>query len=448
MIPKISASTVYSTLGNSNSLVPMAIKDIANSLGLTAGSYVTGDSLEGKDRFLDEFGTQAIWLFGIPVYKKLMDFSLYKMLKIDPKFDVRNLSNKREKILQKSLEYADSSIKGSIEKAIKNPKFSKNLALTKFIASTALAIVSYAGLTKYRHIQTKKAAEKEILAEAKQNKKKNYSFTNPKSKVFEKFNLNKQKKQSDKPTFTGGIQDFMFNPVKNLMILDGAITTERLAESRNKQELIGYTIKEGTVWAFMYFASQPIQKYLEKSVENNKKNPASIDLDARIIESEELKNAFINGELKNSTAKVLKLESGEELLEYIHNNPDDFVVKMAKKSDIIPVLKNANQKDNVDYRKFIDLDEFKGVAKKLEKLSNKFEDYKSLKLENANLDDFLKTVKKLKRSSILKNMGACIGALGILAPVIMIAMRKLDKNNNAFQVKEDLKKELAAKGQI
>ena len=100
MIPKISASTVYSTLGNSNSLVPMAIKDIANSLGLTAGSYVTGDSLEGKDRFLDEFGTQAIWLFGIPVYKKLMDFSLYKMLKIDPKFDVRNLSNKREKILQ------------------------------------------------------------------------------------------------------------------------------------------------------------------------------------------------------------------------------------------------------------------------------------------------------------------------------------------------------------
>ena len=45
-------------------------------------------------------------------------------------------------------------------------------------------------------------------------------------------------------------------------------------------------------------------------------------------------------------------------------------------------------------------------------------------------------------------MGACIGALGILAPAIMIAIRKLDKNNNAFQVKEDLKKELAAKGKI
>ena len=94
MIPAITsagtASYIYSKLGNSNSLVPMAIKDIANSVGLTAGSYITGDKLEGKDRFLDEFGTQAIWLFGIPVYKKLLDFTLYKALKIDPDFDVRN----------------------------------------------------------------------------------------------------------------------------------------------------------------------------------------------------------------------------------------------------------------------------------------------------------------------------------------------------------------------
>ena len=43
----------------------MAIKDIANSVGLTAGSYITGDKLEGKDRFLDEFGTQAFWNSGI-----------------------------------------------------------------------------------------------------------------------------------------------------------------------------------------------------------------------------------------------------------------------------------------------------------------------------------------------------------------------------------------------
>ena len=444
MLQALTAGKIYSTLGNNNSLVPMAIKDIANSAGLTAGSYITGDELEGKDRFLDEFGTQAIWLFGIPVYKKLMDLTMYKALKIDPDFDVRNLSKKRSKLLEKSIEYADTSIRESIIKASKNPKYTKNLAMTKFVVSTALTIASYAGLTKYRHYKTRKDAEKEILAEMAKEKqnKDTFAYTAPTSSAFNNLKFKKQ------TSFTGSIQEFMYNPVKNLMILDGAITAERLAESRNKQELLGYTIKEGSVWLFMYFASKPIQKFLEQAAEKNKKKPASIDLDARVIESKELKEAFENGKLTESSKKVLSLKTHEELLDFIHNNPDDFVVQMAKKSDVLPVLKDANQAENIDYRKFIDYDEFRGVAEKLTKLQNKFEEFKNANVKEKTLEAFLDNVKKLKRRSILKNMGACIGALGILAPALMIAFRKLDKNNNAFQVKEDLKKELAAKGKI
>ena len=455
MIPAITASSIYSTLGNSNSLVPMAIKDIANSVGLTAGSYITGDKLEGKDRFLDEFGTQAIWLFGIPTYKKLLDLTLYKALKIDPTFDVRNFAKNRGKILEKSIEYADSSIKESLKNATKNPKFSKNLAMGKFVVSTALTILSYAGLTKYRHNQTKKAAQKEIMEEMKLMNKDNqdkFFYTNPsEKKAFADLH---QKQQSKQPAFTGSIQDFMYNPVKNLMILDGSITAERLGESRNKQEFIGYSIKEGSFWAFMYFASKPIQKFLENRVEKNK--PASIDLDARVIECKELEKAFKDGSLTKSADNILGMKTYENLLEFIHNNPDDFVVKMAKKSDILPTLKHATQADDVDYRKFIDLDEFQGVAEKLKKLAGKFEEFKNIhgiiieKINGENVDNtlgaFLKNVKKLKRTSIITNIGACIGALGILAPALMIAMRKFDKNQG-FQVKEDLKKEMLAKSE-
>ena len=109
MIPKITASAIYSTLGNNSSLVPLAVKDVANSLGLTAGSYVTGDSLEGKDRFLDEFGTQAIWLFGLPVYKKITDLTLYRALKIDPKVDVRMLE--KPDLLDKAIELSPYVVK-------------------------------------------------------------------------------------------------------------------------------------------------------------------------------------------------------------------------------------------------------------------------------------------------------------------------------------------------
>lgn len=449
MIPAISASYIYSKLGNSNSLVPMAIKDIANSVGLTAGSYITGDKLEGKDRFLDEFGTQAIWLFGIPAYKKLLDFTLYKALKIDPNFDVRNFSKKRKKLINKTINYADSSIKESIINATKNPKFSKNLAMSKFVVSTALTILSYAGLTKYRHLQTKKAAQKEILKEMQLENKDNkdkFLYTKPANKAA--FNGLHQNKTQDQPAFTGGISEFMYNPVKNLMILDGSITAERLAESRNKQELAGYAIKEGSFWAFMYFASKPIQKFLENRVEKNTQKPVAIDLDARVIESEDLAKAFKDGSLAKSSEKVLKLNSYSNMLDYIHNNPDDFVVKMAKMSDIIPTLKKATQADDVDYRQFIDYDEFQGVASKLKKLSQKFENFKATDVKDKSIEAFLKNVKKAKRSSIILNIGACIGALGVLAPALMVAMRKFDKNNEGFQVKEDLKQEMLASGKI
>lgn len=422
----------------------MAIKDIANSIGLTAGSYITGDELEGKDRFLDEFGTQAIWLFGIPAYKKIIDLTLYKALKIDPNFDVRNFSKKRNKLIDKTIKYADSSIKESIKNAAKNPNFSKNLAVSKFVVSTALTILTYTGLTKYRHNQTKKAAQKEILAEMQlenQNNKDKFLYTKPANKTA----FQGVQKSNKQPAFTGGISEFMYNPVKNLMILDGSITGERLAESRNKQELIGYAIKEGSFWAFMYFASKPIQKFLENRAEKNNTKPVSIDLDARVIESKELEKAFKDGTLAKSTNKVLKLESYDSMLDFIHNNPDDFVVQMAKKSDILPTLKNATQADNVDYRQFIDYDEFQGVASKLQKLSKKFEAYKATDAKDKTLEAFLKNVKKVKRGSILLNIGACIGALGILAPALMIAMRKFDKENQGFQVKEDLKKEMMAK---
>lgn len=422
----------------------MAIKDIANSVGLTAGSYITGDKLEGKDRFLDEFGTQAIWLFGIPAYKKIIDLTLYKALKIDPNFDVRNFSKKRNKLIDKTIKYADSSIKESIKNAAKNPNFSKNLAVSKFVVSTALTILTYTGLTKYRHNQTKKAAQKEILAEMQlenQNNKDKFLYTKPANKTA----FQGVQKNNKQPAFTGGISEFMYNPVKNLMILDGSITGERLAESRNKQELIGYAIKEGSFWAFMYFASKPIQKFLENRAEKNNTKPVSIDLDARVIESKELEKAFKDGTLAKSTNKVLKLESYDSMLDFIHNNPDDFVVQMAKKSDILPTLKNATQADNVDYRQFIDYDEFQGVASKLQKLSKKFEAYKATDAKDKTLEAFLKNVKKVKRGSILLNIGACIGALGILAPALMIAMRKFDKENQGFQVKEDLKKEMIAK---
>ena len=429
MIPAaVTASEyIYSKLGSNASLLPLAVKDLANSTGLTAGSYITGKDVEGKDRFIDEFGTEAIWLGGIPFFKKFTDLTFYKLLGIDPKFDVRNLKNKD--ILAKAIEKAPTEeIKQSIIKISKNPKYTKNLAIAKFAFSTLAAIATYAGLTKFRqHYRLEEA--KEELKEKAQNKQPSAKTSNlMQQKVPQAFAPVHSSKKGKDVSFSGALQDFMFNPVKNLMILDGSITAERLASSQSQQELINYTIKEAGTWFFMYFAGSMIQKRLE----NKAKVP--IKLDSMIIESKELKQAFKDNSIKTSLdayEKVIKDTSKEiDIYNFIHENPDNFIVKMAKQSKLIKTLKKS---DKIDTRAYIDITDFKNLKSNIEEL------YK--KAPQDNIDKYLKQVVKSKRISVLKNIGICIGALGVAVPALMIAMRYILPNNREYKVMEMAKKE-------
>ncbi len=431
MIPKITASTVYSKLGDNSSLVPLAIKDIANSCGLTAASYMSGDNAEGKDRFIDEFGTQAIWLWGIPVYKKLLDIALFKQAKLDPEVDARILKNKD--ILQAAKEMAPTeSIKNSLKAVAENQSKFKALTIAKFAASTILTAGTYLGLTKFRHNYTESKIKKDYFEKMKKQQMNGYNTENiPFSSAFS--HVHKQNKNSKNVAFTGGVQDFIFDPVKNLMLVDGAITGERLTHAKNPQDFLGYVIKEGFFWAFMYFAGPTLSKALEKFADQKGK---SIDLDSRVIFGKDLEKAF-NGKDSGIMPKQIQefkkaAKSDLELYKFaVKPENKNLIIKMAKDSGIITL---ADGSELVDTRKYIDLKELRGICDKAEKL---FTQYKK---SEQPLDEFLKSVRSLKKASILKNIGACIGALGIIAPAIMLGLRKL---NPDYQVRKDIEKKLA-----
>lgn len=431
MIPKITASTVYSKLGDNSSLVPLAIKDIANSCGLTAASYMSGDDAEGKDRFIDEFGTQAIWLWGIPVYKKLLDIALFKQAKLDPEVDARILKNKD--ILQAAKEMAPTeTIKNSLKAIAENQSKFKALTVAKFAASTILTAGTYLGLTKFRHNYTESKIKKDYFEKMKKQQMNGYNTENiPFSSAFS--HVHKQNKNSKNVAFTGGVQDFIFDPVKNLMLVDGAITGERLTHAKNPQDFLGYVIKEGFFWAFMYFAGPTLSKALEKFADQKGK---SIDLDSRVIFGKDLEKAF-NGKDSGIMPKQIQefkkaAKSDLELYKFaVKPENKNLIIKMAKDSGIITL---ADGSELVDTRKYIDLKELRGICDKAEKL---FTQYKK---SEQPLDEFLKSVRSLKKASILKNIGACIGALGIIAPAIMLGLRKL---NPDYQVRKDIEKKLA-----
>lgn len=411
MINPINTAKIFAIMGSNSSLIPLGIKDIGNTVGMTAGSYVTGSNVEGKDRFIDEAGTQVIWLLGIPFFKKVIDKTVYKFAKLNPKIDTRIL--KDEEIFKKAKKYAPKGVKASFQRVENHKKLFKNLALAKFGVATALTLISYSALTIFRHKHTEKNILKELKKEqeeqkAKENNGKKLSFSGKASVISQ----------------------FMFDPVKNTMIIDGGITAERLAESRNPQDVMGYIIKEGGFWTSMYLLGPAIQKLLEKKAARQKR---PIDLDIRVLQDDTFKQ-MVADRMIDDKLKAFSTEGTDaEIYERLFKQDDNILVKMAKKSDIIGTVKKSEQ---IDTQKYIDIKQIKALKEKIENLSKEFKD------SEKTADEFFQQIRKLKKISIVKNIGYSIAALGIVVPGIMVAMRFLDKDNKEFAVKKQMKEKL------
>ena len=434
----VNVAKVFSTLGNPNSLIPLAVKDISATAGMTAGSFVTGKE-EGQDRFIDEVGTQAIWLLGIPTFKALFNNTAFRAIGLDYNFDARNLKDKE--VLSKIKEHApNEKVKSNIEKIISKEKLFKNTATAKFFVATGLTVASYIGLTKFKQNYTEKKIKANLIAEYEKNKALKETET--------------EKEQSKEISFKGLgniVESFAFSPVKNMWILDGFITGERLKDSRSPQEFVGYGIKEASTLFFMYYAGGKIQNLLEE--EAKKKHNKSISLDARVIEDGFLKKAFEDSSIQKSLEEFKAANTSKaSLYEFLHKNPDNLVVQTAKMSDIIEMykepqglFKKAKVTNKIDTRKYIDLNEVENINKKLEELYLQFQ---KAKAKGETSEQFFNGVKKLKRNSIVTNIGTCIFALGIATPALMLAKRLAGKDDAEFQTKKEIRAQLIKEGII
>ena len=90
-------------------------------------------------------------------------------------------------------------------------------------------------------------------------------------------------------------------------------------------------------------------------------------------------------------------------------------------------------------RKFIDIEQVKSTATKLQKLLNEYSS------SNEEVEKFMNMTRKLKRKSIRINIGSCIGVLGIVVPAIMVALRFSNKDNKEFQTKVEIENKLKQK---
>ena len=131
------------------------------------------------------------------------------------------------------------------------------------------------------------------------------------------------------------------------------------------------------------------------------------------------------------TAEMMAKDA--ELYEYIHNNPDNAVIKAAKKSDIIEnykvkqkgilgFFKKKIDTGKIDTRKYVDMNSLKETHNNISKL------YKQFKNSGEDIDTFFKGVRKLKRNAIKTNMFSSMIALGVILPGLMLAKRVLSND--------------------
>lgn len=438
------ASKLISTLGNPSSRVPLMVKDLSNSITLSYFSYKAGGPVEGKDRFIDEFGTEAIWLGGLPFFKKLMDMTFYKAHKLSPDVDVRVLTKNTE-YLKLAKEHTIDAVKENLKNAeAKLPTF-KKLFYAKFGVATILTLASYLTLTKLKQYYTRKNIEKDFFA-----KKANEEFLKSqtdKKQVFSAFTGSGDKKHqapSFGNSFAKVMEGFMFNPVNNMFIIDGGITGERLTNSRTKGEFIEYAIKEGTFLFFMYAAGKYIQKGIEGLSSKIFKKP--INLDANLLGSQELKEALSDKNALKEGLEALKNQVDDTAMyKFLFENKSPLINKLAGKAGVISLIKgNVTKngqtvvKEMIDGGKFIDPEKVKEFTKNLEKLIEKFE------VSKEAIEPYLKKTKVLKVGATLTNLAVCCFALSIVIPKLIFKLRKeRQKGSEDFHVKNEYEKTLA-----
>lgn len=389
------SSSFISACGNPSSILPLGIKDTINNIGSITTSNQSGGIIEAKDRAIDEFGTQFIWLFGLPACKKLFDKTVYKLAKQNPDVDVRLFSKAPKEVYDFAVNNApNDAVKKSIETAKQKEKLFKYLFGGKFIFATVATALLYKATASFRNAMTKHNVQQKIADEnTKKEQKGNVSFSG---------------------SFANSIQDFALDPVKNMMLIDCTITGSRLVESRNHKECMEYALSEGSFWLFMYGLNQPVLNLLQGASDKFADNP--IKLDIRALNSEDFLAGIKTGQLKNDieafnkvTKKLTDIDLVKKAIkegkleEFIKNNADNELIKKLKDRSIKKVDENSIQSfmrkhkglDNIDITKYLNIS--------LEKLK-KFEgdaEVSVLKFLKDNPDNLV--VKMAKNTDIISN---------------------------------------------
>lgn len=407
-------TSFISKLGNtSDSIVPLLAKDTTCNFLISNAYEKNGGKRDGKERLIEEFGTEALWIFGIPFSKKLFNNTVYKIANINPEFDVRKLNANTSDNVYKMMENLpkDSKQYADLDRIVKNQGLAKGLTIARFATTTIATLMALRGLIKFKQNQTRLDIEKENKAQnAKYEELVNDTVqANPAFTAFVD-----EKEAKNNPNFKGGVgaavADFMFNPVKNMSILDGGISLTRFKEAR-KGELPEVFLKEIGTIAFYYILGAPIQKAFDKMGEKVFKVPSNLDYN--VLSNQKFKELIKGKDSKKAFADFLEL-SDEDVIKKAMTS-DDAIVSTLKDSGVIKTAKKTGKTNP-----FVKME-----ASEIRQTVQNMSDFLTKQVASGvDVDKFISKARKLKAGSIFGNIATSIIFVGVIIPKLTFMMRK------------------------
>ena len=296
--------------------------------------------------------------------------------------------------IKKFKDIAPDAVKDLI-KAKENKKLYEKLLAGKFIASTAIPILTM-GFILPKIIFASSAKKIEKLRQENQSKKTKNPINFTQKDRFYKSNTS---------SFTGSwiTKAANFSSQDKMAVTDGGYAIGRISTARNKNETIDLSFKMAGMMLLNYVAPKWIEKLLNKIT--------GVELDPKILADKE----FLS-QIQNNTLQLPKSDNAKDLLEFVDDtkNSKTLFVKYANEFEKIKMLDNGIR----DPREYVNI-------KNLAKFRNDIEKFAQKATTQKDIKSFIKKAKIAKSANIISNVTISSFLLAYALPKAQFAFRKL-----------------------
>ena len=380
----MSVLNIISAIGNNKSVYPLIVRDcgieVPSKVILTYNQNLKDSKQMAynatRERIIDEYGTSAIWLGGIPLMNTICDWGI-KKFGCNPNVNVELYKETKEQGIKLNIEKFKNKTPDAVkdlEKALLNKTKYQKLQAGKFVISTAIPIALTGFiLPKLNFKLTEKIKEKQEK-KLSENKNNNLTFKGISSTLANMSTLNK------------------------MAVTDGGLTAGRVTTARNRYEKMEMGFKMG----MMMFLNFVFPAYLAKGLDrlSEKIFKVNVNLDPKLLgkKSDKLKNIEL---------------PKENIIEYLDKNPNTAFSKLCEEYCDVKYLENRVR----DPRAFVD-------TKKIISFRNELEKYIQELKTSKNPKYYAKKALRVKSANIIANIGISSFLLAAALPKLTFILRK------------------------